>query len=332
MRNRFQHSFLSRAIIASAMTTVVIPACVQHPSIVTPEPPADTTQRDIEIRLLNSHGATETLKLEEYVRGTILAEVPLGSLPTNVARTMAEVQAIAARTYAVYHRGRHGKDGFDLCATTHCQVHRDTTGTSSSLHEIVDHALIKTSTVVVAHNSHPIEALFHADCGGATSSASTVWGGPSPPYLNGVLDRFCVVANRPPWSATVSREALRRALNSDKRTAVGRQLANIKVTRRDTAGRAVAVTIDGVHRLVVRGEIVRSILARRFGATLVKSTLFEIERQGNRFVFLGTGNGHGAGLCQIGAMARARAGHSAARILSAYYPGTTLVPLQSVSF
>lgn len=311
----------------SAVVAAVAPACVRRPVVVTPESRAATIPNTIEIRLQRGHGDIVTLPLEQYVRGTVLAEVPLGSLPVNAARTVAEVQATVARTYAVYHRGRHRKDGFDFCSTTHCQVHRDTTGVPPLLQAIVDRALEKTNATVIVYDGRPIEALFHADCGGATSSANSVWGGPSPPYLDGVIDRFCLTANRLPWSATMKRDRLRDALNDDARTAVGSRLDNITVTRRDDAGRAVEVTIDGARRRVTRGEIVRTILTRRFGATRVKSTRFKIRRNGDAFVFTGSGHGHGAGLCQIGAMARARAGHSAARILENYYPGTELSAL-----
>lgn len=311
----------------SAIAAAVTPACVRRPVVVSPEPRAATIPNAIEIRLRRAHGDIVTIPLEQYVRGTVLAEVPLGSLPVNPARTVAEVQATVARTYAVYHRGRHGKDGFDLCSTTHCQVHRDTTGVPPWLQEIVDRALEKTRATVIVYDGRPIEALFHADCGGATSSANSVWGGPSPPYLDGVVDHYCLTANRLPWSATVRREVLRDALNADARTAVGSRLDNITVTRRDTAGRAVEVTIDGARRRVTRGEIIRTALTRRFGETQVKSARFKIRRDGDDFVFTGSGHGHGAGLCQIGAMARAHAGHSAAQILGNYYPGTKLRPL-----
>ena len=39
----------------------------------------------------------------------------------------------------------------------------------------------------------------------------------------------------------------------------------------------------------------------------------------------GTGNGHGVGMCQWGAIARARAGYDARAILAAYYPGATVM-------
>jgi stage II sporulation protein D len=41
-------------------------------------------------------------------------------------------------------------------------------------------------------------------------------------------------------------------------------------------------------------------------------------------VATGGGWGHGIGMCQVGAMGRARAGQDYRAILSAYYPGTRL--------
>nr|NIP82731.1 amidase [Gemmatimonadota bacterium]NIQ58665.1 amidase [Gemmatimonadota bacterium]NIU78858.1 amidase [Gammaproteobacteria bacterium]NIX47645.1 amidase [Gemmatimonadota bacterium]NIY12004.1 amidase [Gemmatimonadota bacterium] len=41
----------------------------------------------------------------------------------------------------------------------------------------------------------------------------------------------------------------------------------------------------------------------------------------------GAGWGHGIGMCQIGALGRARAGQSYREILLTYYPGTRIVRL-----
>ncbi len=60
-----------------------------------------------------------------------------------------------------------------------------------------------------------------------------------------------------------------------------------------------------------------------------------MEREGGRVtrvVATGGGNGHGVGLCQTGAIARARAGESFAEILEAYYPGTKIRPLEDGDF
>lgn len=51
---------------------------------------------------------------------------------------------------------------------------------------------------------------------------------------------------------------------------------------------------------------------------------YSIERSGNDFVFYGRGWGHGVGLCQWGAMAMAEQGYTAEKILTHYYPGTSV--------
>ena len=62
-------------------------------------------------------------------------------------------------------------------------------------------------------------------------------------------------------------------------------------------------------------------------------TLFTIERQGPQgsggWLFRGRGRGHGVGMCQLGAFAMAKRGHSHREILEHYYSGITLARLGS---
>ena len=51
---------------------------------------------------------------------------------------------------------------------------------------------------------------------------------------------------------------------------------------------------------------------------------YGIHRSGNQWILKGKGFGHGVGLCQMGARARAQAGQSYIQILTHYYPGITL--------
>jgi stage II sporulation protein D len=51
------------------------------------------------------------------------------------------------------------------------------------------------------------------------------------------------------------------------------------------------------------------------------STRMSITRSGSTYVFEGTGFGHGVGLCQAGAAARARRGDTTEAILAAYFTG-----------
>ena len=84
------------------------------------------------------------------------------------------------------------------------------------------------------------------------------------------------------------------------------------------------VGLTGARSPVVRGEELRLVLVRAFGPRSVRSPRFTVRRDGDRFVFAGTGIGHGAGLCQFGAMARLRAGVSPADVIGFYYPGTAI--------
>jgi stage II sporulation protein D len=70
-------------------------------------------------------------------------------------------------------------------------------------------------------------------------------------------------------------------------------------------------------------------MLRTPGGDLLRSTAFTLEVSGagssiSRLVAEGSGAGHGVGLCQWGAVGRARAGQNHLEILAAYYPGTRL--------
>ena len=108
------------------------------------------------------------LSLEEYVRGVLPAELS----PTAPAEAL-KVQAIIARTFALVGRARHAAEGYDLCRGEHCQVYagpaRETAAT--------DAAVDATAGQVLLQEGQPINAYYHAACGGATDSPADEWGG-----------------------------------------------------------------------------------------------------------------------------------------------------------
>ena len=73
--------------------------------------------------------------------------------------------------------------------------------------------------------------------------------------------------------------------------------------------------------VTVRAEAFRGAVIEAFGTQTLQSTFFEVARQGTSFVFTGRGYGHGVGLCQVGAAARARRGDPVEDILATYFPG-----------
>jgi stage II sporulation protein D len=266
--------------------------------------------------------------LEEYVRAAIISEFAPGSGEAAVVERMFEVQAVIGRTYALAHLNRHAADGFDVCATTHCQLFQPARLTTTRWARQTANAVRHTAGAVLWFEGAPAMSLFHADCGGRTSQADEVWGGAARPYLASTTDAGPATAAHVPWRYETTRSALLAALNTDPRTRVGRRLDGVQVLERDRAGRAERIALHGTAERIVRGEPLREVLGRALGARTVRSTWFDVRRSGATYVFEGRGFGHGVGLCQAGALARIRAGHKLTSVLEHYYPGTRLIKLR----
>jgi stage II sporulation protein D (peptidoglycan lytic transglycosylase) len=323
-----------RRLVLTGVIAVVVAGCFSEP--LTPILPTArfALPRYVQVQVVERGVQTiKSVPLEEYVQATALSEFapPAGELTT--VEQMLEVQAIISRTYAVAHMGRHARDGFDLCSTTHCQLFEpgrvNTSRWASAAAEAIDH----TAGVVLSFDGRPAEALFHADCGGHTSTPAAIWGGENRPYLlsrpdsGGGLDRETHAA----WEYRAAIDTITHALKADARTQFAGTLTGLDVAGRDAAGRAERVAIasrdrsKGANVSVVRGEELRQVLTREFGARTIRSTLFDVRRDLDSFMFSGRGFGHGVGLCQTGALARLRSGATPAQVLWNYYRGAFLV-------
>jgi stage II sporulation protein D len=114
--------------------------------------------------------------LEEYLYGVVPAE--MGPRRFNEIEAL-KAQAVAARTYALAHRGQFEAEGYDLCATPKCQVYagRDAEDPLSSA------AVDATRGMVLAHEGRFADALFVSTCGGRTENVENVFGETPVPYL-----------------------------------------------------------------------------------------------------------------------------------------------------
>jgi stage II sporulation protein D (peptidoglycan lytic transglycosylase) len=287
------------------------------------------TQRAATVRVQTvERGAAvvRTVPLEDYVETTIISEFAPAAGEMSTVERMLEVQAIISRTYAVSHASRHGRDGFDFCSTTHCQLYDPGRLKTSRWSAAAAEAIARTSGIVLWYGDAPAEAVFHSDCGGRTSAAVDVWGGPDPPYLRSVKDDVRDDAHTR-WTFDVDTRALLAVLNADVRTRVGTRLDRIEVTERDEVGRARRVRIRGRDDRVVRGEDFREVVTRGLGVRTLRSTWFEVKSRHGTFEFKGRGYGHGVGLCQNGAVARLDKGATVREVLAKYFPGTKVVLL-----
>jgi stage II sporulation protein D len=288
-----------------------------------PRVPAAGAPRVPEVVRVRTKGVIVSVPLEDYVLGSALAEATPVNDTLTAAERIYEVQAVLARTYATAHVGRHRAEGFDVCDATHCQLYDPARIKTSRFAAVAREAVQRTSGEVLRYGRWPIDALFHADCGGSTAAADAVWGGPSLPYLMPRRDDLPVISHRA-WNFTTTGDALRDAFNRDGRTAVGVRLTGIEIVGRDDSGRAATIALRGEHDRVVRGEDLRAVLNRTLGDRAIQSTRFTLTRQAGSYAFAGSGFGHGVGLCQAGAAARARRGDSVAEILAAYFTGASV--------
>ncbi|HSS20656.1 MAG TPA: SpoIID/LytB domain-containing protein [Pyrinomonadaceae bacterium] len=260
--------------------------------------------------------STHTIAFEDYVRGVMAAE---GSMETEPEALKA--LAIAVRTYAFKNLGRHKKDGYDFCTSTHCERFRPVDAEASYVSPAVLKAVAATTgEILVDERNEPAESYFSASCGGATANLATLWGGNAPAYLRGVRDEYCTSEAHHTWTDVISQAQLARALQSDPRTNVGEHIANLNILRTDATGRAELIAIEGNRRLTVSGWDFKIIVGRALGWSILKSSRFSITHSGSNFVFHGSGFGHGLGLCQEGAHVMAERGATYRQIIGKYFP------------
>jgi stage II sporulation protein D (peptidoglycan lytic transglycosylase) len=321
-------TYLTGTLILAAATVSTScsapPTRATLPSARAPEPAA--------IRVGVKEGNRITIRkvpFETYVQAAILSEFAPPNGDPGVVERMLEVQAVIGRTYALAHLNRHAAEGFDVCATTHCQLFEPSRLRTSRWATQSSAAVRQTTGTVLWFHDRPAEALFHADCGGRTSRADDVWSGVGQPYLVSLDDDGPAASAHATWRYEATEASMLVALNKDSRTKIGSALRGIQVLERDAAGRAERIAIHGSEERIVRGEEFRDAVSQSFGSRAIKSTWFDIRRAGKAYVFDGRGFGHGVGLCQAGALARIRAGAKLPAVLERYFPGTRLVTLRT---
>jgi SpoIID/LytB domain protein len=307
----------AQALVAGVFAAAVVMTAVL--AVPAAQAPADATDvelarasRGVTVRIASPGRGRDALDipLELYVAQVLSAEGE-----PNAPEASAQALAVAIRTYALFNDGRHQKEGFDLCDTTHCQVLR-----ASSAHS--RRAAQATLGQVLTYQGAAADLYYSASCGGHTERAADVWPGVSLPYLEAVEDD--VHADDPYWTLERSLDEIRDAL---ARSGVkGRRLEDVVVESRTASGRVGRVGLPGLEPPSMNSNDFRLAV----GPTALRSTAFTTTRSGDHITFTGRGYGHGVGMCVIGAGRRATRGESAAQILGRYYPGLALEDISRV--
>ena len=321
------------------------PDVVSQPVAVRPERAEDLVliagrpYRGEAVVLRGSTGVTivNRVPLEWYTQSVVAAELGMRGADERAA-VMA--QAVATRTFALHNRGRREALGFDLFATVADQVYPGVSGEKDA----VTAATQATAGQILTWHGAPIEAIYHSACGWSTEAADQVFrSGEVVPYLRAVSDRYgpgdsdyyCRGSPSFRWRQEWDGATLSAVLAQTLPAVLGAAAANpgrvtdVAATKTTPTGRVaelVVTTTSGAY--TVPGNRVRDVL-RSAPDRPLPSSLFQLypERQGGELVKVvaaGAGAGHGVGMCQWGAVGRARAGQSYDRILTTYYPGTRL--------
>ncbi len=269
-----------------------------------------------EIEILKRAGrltVINRLGFGEYLAGALAAEAS-PSWPLEALKA----QAVVARTYALRRVRAAAKEApFQIRGSVRNQVFRGSSVRAEGNAPLFE-AVRQTRGVVARYEGEPIEAVYHSCCGGSTESSKNIWG-EALPYLRGVSCEFCVAAPHYFWKAVIEPGRLLQALAL---TGVrGRELKRLGPVTRNDRDRARSVEVETERGgYTVAGQDFRGAL----GMEVVRSTRFKAKLRGERAWLVGSGFGHGVGMCQWGARGQAIKGRSYVEILKYYYPGIEL--------
>ena len=301
---------------------------------------------------------TETTSVDAYLAG--IKEVPFGWPDEALA-----AQVVAARTYLANTmrngRSERGREhGFDICASSACQVYAGTSYLDEQHGDRWLAAVEHTARQILTFDGGPILAVYSSSAGSRTMAVQDVWGGAALPYLQPVDSPEQGVSPYASWRVEIPSRAFVEILAADGHPVGGDLIALDHRIPPEGEGRATLVVSTTRGTATVLGSAVKGAMNRQ-GADLYPALLPAARSDGKRLpqalpsyryrvsytpehaipefvlahlpyddavqfgtvVFDGEGWGHNLGMSQYGALAMALEGEDYAEILSHYYGGLT---------
>jgi stage II sporulation protein D len=271
--------------------------------------------RDKQVQVVNR------LPLEEYLYSVVGSEMP-AKWPAEALKA----QAIAARTYAAYHIANPPNAEYDLVDDTHDQEYEGIGRESPSTRDAVN----QTAGIALGWEGRPILAAFSSNNGGESADSMAVFR-VSFPYFEARPDPYSRLQPFGHWERQFSGAEIQHAL-ADFGYSVP-SVTDVRVAQTDSSGRAVTVDVfSGSNAIRMKARTEFRIALNRFSKQRnlpenIPETLFTIQKSGDLYTIAGGGWGHGVGMSQYGARARAEAGQDYATILAEYYPRTEKLQL-----
>jgi stage II sporulation protein D len=272
-----------------------------------------------EIHVVTSKGKSSScdvvneLDMDSYI-SSLLSKEMNASWPIEALKA----QAIAARTYAI-HKIQTAKilgNGFyDLENSEKHQVNGDFFDVTRRTLK----AARETSGFVLKNKKGKLTpAFFHASCGGKTLRPHDVWANKVVGYEKVANCNYC--KKKKNWQNSLTRKRLKKLISwaMKKKYIKPVDLKKRMLIYKDKKTRKVLHIKVGKKKIKLK----KSLFRRYFGRVEFPSNNFYLADgiAKGPVHFVGKGNGHGVGLCQVGSKGLAHKGWDYKRILSHYFP------------
>ncbi|HDZ77653.1 MAG TPA: SpoIID/LytB domain-containing protein, partial [Candidatus Omnitrophica bacterium] len=249
------------------------------------------------------------INIEDYIKGVLFHEVshrwPIESL---------KAQAIATRTYALYHAQMNKDKDYDVSSDIYSQVY----GGKNSERYRTNKAVRLTTGLVLFYEGKIFPTYFHATCAGKTEDANQLWD-INLPCLKSVDCLFCVGSPHFKWEKNIIFSQI-----LDKLNAAGynlESLEDIQIIERNNSNRVKILLLkSNKEELSISGKHFRQIMDPKE----IRSLNFSLEINEGSVDFFGFGWGHGVGMCQWGAYFMSKQGYKYQSILQFYYSGAEI--------
>ena len=245
-----------------------------------------------------------TVEIDYYI-STLLSKEMNKKWPIEALKA----QAVAARSYAITKIRENHSSFFDLESSEKHQV----SGTLEDISSRTYSAAMETKGLVLKDGAGNISPTFyHAFCGGELFLPSDIWKNEEVGYESKKCP-YCHKSrrNRRAWRVTLGQKDLKRFLYKvDGSINLAKEVELYKEVENNMVFKVDKVLVD----------VRKSDFRRFFGRGQFKSNNFIFSMKGGKGHVTGRGNGHGVGMCQLGALEMAKQGFSFEHILNFYYP------------
>lgn len=266
--------------------------------------------------------------VDSYLKGVVASEMPRTFLIEAY-----KAQAIAARTFALYESRTSGKGrSFDVYGDVRSQAYGGIAAESDKSRQAVDETSGVVLTIATPTGQQLFKTYFSACCGGIGQSSADAFGDPpQAPLMEQNVGTLCRESPRFSWPELVVRKdeltrrfrawGQRRGL-PEKDMAMVSRIDIESVNRFGRPARFIVADVRG-YRYTLRSEELRNACNADMpaGGAILFSSFFKPVNEQDVVRFTdGHGWGHGVGMCQWCAQARAEQGMRHEQILMLSYP------------